>query len=85
MMIRAGVYGASGYAGLDLVEILLAHPEVDLIFATSNTYAGERVPGSDMAFVRPDSVSLDDVDVIFLALPPKASAGAAKLGMDAGV
>ncbi len=85
MMIRAGVYGASGYAGLDLVEILLAHPEVDLIFATSNTYAGERVPGSDMAFVRPDSVSLDDVDVIFLALPHKASAGAAKLGMDAGV
>ena len=85
MMIRAGIYGASGYAGLDLVEILLAHPEVNLVFATSNTYAGERIPGSEMAFVRSASASLDDVDVIFLALPHKTSAGVAKLGMEAGV
>ena len=85
MMIRAGIYGASGYAGLDLVEILLAHPEVNLVFATSNTYAGERIPGSEMTFVRSASASLDDVDVIFLALPHKTSAGVAKLGMEAGV
>ena len=85
MMIRAGIYGASGYAGLDLVEILLAHPKVDLVFATSNTYAGERIPGSRMAFVRSDSASLDDVEVIFLALPHKTSAGVAKLGIEAGV
>lgn len=85
MMIRAGVYGASGYAGLDLVEILLAHPKIDLVFATSNTYAGERIPGSEMTFVMPDSTSLDDVDVIFLALPHKTSAGVAKLGIEAGV
>lgn len=85
MMIRAGVYGASGYAGLDLVEILLAHPKVNLVFATSNTYAGERIPGSEMTFVKSDSASLDGADVIFLALPHKTSAGVAKLGMEAGV
>lgn len=84
-MIRAGIYGASGYAGLDLVEILSKHPDVDLIFATSNTYAGEKVPASDLVFVPSESVSLDQVDVIFLALPHKASAAVAKQGIEAGV
>ena len=85
MTIRAGIYGASGYAGLDLVEILLAHPKADLVFATSNTYAGEQIPGSDMTFIRPESAPLDDADVIFLALPHKASAAVAKLGIQAGL
>ena len=83
--IRAGIYGGSGYAGLDLVELLNAHPNVELAFATSNTYVGDAVPGSDLSFVSPDSVTLDDVDVIFLALPHKASAGVARQGVDAGV
>ena len=63
--IAAGVFGGSGYAGLDLVEILSAHPNVELIFATSNTYAGESVPGTDLQFVPSDDVELDQVDVIF--------------------
>jgi N-acetyl-gamma-glutamyl-phosphate reductase len=83
--IRAGIYGASGYAGLDLVEILSGHPDVELIFATSNTYAGDRVPFSELKFIPSDSVSLDEVDVIFLALPHKESAGVAKKGIEAGV
>ena len=49
--IRAGVFGASGYAGLDLVEILSLHPKVDLRFATSNSYAGDPVPGTCLRFV----------------------------------
>ena len=48
--IRAGVYGGSGYAGLDLVEILSDHPRVDLQFATSNTYAGDPVPGTHLRY-----------------------------------
>ena len=85
MMVRAGVYGASGYAGRDLVEILLAHPKADLVFATSNSYAGERVPGSEMVFIRPDRAPLAAADVIFLALPHKASAAVAKMGLEAGL
>lgn len=83
--IRAGIYGGSGYAGLDLVEILSQHPNVEIAFATSNTYAGDPVPYTDLTFTPPDSVSLDDVDVIFLALPHKAAAVVAKQGIDAGV
>ncbi len=84
-MIHAGVYGASGYAGLDLVEIIAQHPNIEVKFATSNTYAGDPVPFSDLTFSPVESVSPDDVDIIFLALPHKASAGMAKLGVEAGV
>ena len=83
--IRAGVYGGSGYAGLDLVDILDRHPQVDLVFATSSTYAGDPVPGTGLAYIEPDTVSLDAVDVIFLALPHKASVMVAKQGIDAGL
>ncbi len=83
--IRAGIYGASGYAGLDLVDIISQHPNIEPVFGTSNIYAGEAIPNSDLVFVPPDSVSLDNVDVIFLALPHKAAAGMAKKGVEAGV
>ena len=83
--IRAGIFGASGYAGLDLVEILVGHPRVDLVFATSNSYAGEAVPRTDLRYVPPDDAALTDVAVIFLALPHKASASVAMRGVEAGV
>ena len=83
--IRAGVFGGSGYAGLDLVEILNAHPQVELAFATSNTYAGDQVPGTELRYVPGSDVDLSDVDVILLALPHKASADVAKKGVDAGI
>ncbi|MDE2637666.1 MAG: N-acetyl-gamma-glutamyl-phosphate reductase [Chloroflexota bacterium] len=83
--IRAGVFGGSGYAGLDLVEILTGHPRIDLVFATSNTYAGDDVPGTSLKFAPADSVWLKQVDIIFLALPHTASAAMAKKGIDAGV
>lgn len=83
--IRAGVYGGSGYAGLDLVEILSAHPRVDLQFATSNTYAGDPVPGTNLRYQPAAEVCPGDVDVIFLALPHKTSAAMAKKGVEAGV
>lgn len=82
--IKAGVYGASGYAGQDVVEILSKHPCVDLVFATSSTYAGQDVPFSDLKYVPHDSVSPADVGVVFLALPHGVSAQVAKKALDAG-
>ena len=83
--IRAGVFGGSGYAGLDLVELLGGHPNVDLMFATSRSYAGEPVPGTELNYVPPKSAVLNDVDVIFLALPHTASAKVALRGVEAGI
>ena len=42
-MIRAGIYGASGYSGFELVKLLRAHPEAEIGFATSRSYAGQRL------------------------------------------
>ena len=54
--IKVGVYGASGYAGQDAVEILSKHPCAEVVFATSSTYAGQDVPHSDLKYVPHDSV-----------------------------
>ena len=40
-MIRASIVGASGYAGGELLRILLFHPEVEVVQITSETYAGQ--------------------------------------------
>src|SRR3954454_2334571 len=72
--IRVGVYGASGYAGMDLVEILAKHPNVDLVFGTSNSYAGQLMPGTDMRYIPHDDAPLSDVDAVFLAMPHGVSA-----------
>ncbi|MCJ7738040.1 MAG: N-acetyl-gamma-glutamyl-phosphate reductase, partial [Anaerolineae bacterium] len=40
-MIRASIVGASGYAGGELLRLLLAHPEVEVGQITSETYAGQ--------------------------------------------
>ncbi len=72
--IRVGVYGASGYAGQDLVELLVRHPQVELVFATSNTYSGTPVPGTDLSYIPSDEADPAAAEVVFLALPHKASA-----------
>ena len=83
--VRVGVYGASGYAGQDLIEILKDHPCVELVFATSNTYAGDFVPDTDLRYIKSEEARLDIVDAVFLALPHKASAPVAKLAVDANL
>ena len=41
--IAAGIIGASGYAGYELIKILKKHPKVDLKILNSRTYAGKTV------------------------------------------
>ncbi len=79
-MIRAGVVGANGYAGAELVRILAGHPEVTLTVLTSRSYAGtafdQIYPAMagwvDLVCEPFDNDSLcDRTDVIFTALPHK--------------
>jgi N-acetyl-gamma-glutamyl-phosphate reductase len=39
-MLRVGIIGATGYSGLELVRLLLDHPQAKVTYATSRTYAG---------------------------------------------
>lgn len=83
--IRVGVYGAAGYAGQDMVELLLKHPQVELVFATSSTSAGENVPYTNLRYIPAEDASLSEVDLVVLALPHGASAVTAKEALDKGV
>lgn len=83
--IRVGIYGASGYAGMDLVEILAGHPNVEIVFATSNTYTGQAVPGTLLTYIPHAQANPADTDAVFLALPHKASAPVAAAALRAGV
>lgn len=40
-MTKVGIVGVTGYTGMELVRILLGHPELDLTYATSRTWAGK--------------------------------------------
>ena len=83
-LFRVGIYGASGYAGMDLVDILVKHPSVQLVFGTSSTFAGQTIPGTKMRYIPPEDAPLDDVDAVFLALPHGASAKMAAKARAAG-
>jgi N-acetyl-gamma-glutamyl-phosphate reductase len=86
-MIRAAIFGGTGYGGAELLRILLFHPEVELRQVTSRE-PGRRVADvhknlrglTDLAFSASDPAALDpSLDAVFLALPhgeSKALAGA---------
>lgn len=82
--IKVGIYGASGYAGQDAVELLAKHPNVELVFGTSNTYAGQPMPFTNLTYTPHDQVDLSAVDAVILGLPHKASAPMAAKARAAG-
>ncbi|MCR4892291.1 MAG: N-acetyl-gamma-glutamyl-phosphate reductase [Lachnospiraceae bacterium] len=83
-MIKAGIVGATGYAGNELVRLLLGHKEVELSFLVSRSYAGQpyaSIYKNFMKFVDMDCVGdelpglLSEVDVVFTATPQGYLAG----------
>jgi N-acetyl-gamma-glutamyl-phosphate/LysW-gamma-L-alpha-aminoadipyl-6-phosphate reductase len=74
-MLNVSVIGGSGYAGGELVRLLLAHPEVNIQQVTSERNAGKFIrtvhpnlrKRTDLKFVA--SSDLQPSDVLFLALP----------------
>ncbi len=73
--MRVGIVGAGGYAGGELLRLLLAHPEVREVVAGSESLAGKPVTAAhpnlrkrtDLGFVRYEDVT--GCDVLFLSLP----------------
>jgi N-acetyl-gamma-glutamyl-phosphate reductase len=89
-MIAAGIYGATGYTGYELVKILQRHPGVRIAFATSGSQAGGSLAdvypaAPDIPLIAPEAAPLDEVDVVFLCLPHGAAAQTALAALDAGV
>ena len=42
-MIKASIIGATGYAGIELVRLLSAHPKVDLVHLVSQSFVDQPV------------------------------------------
>ncbi|MBV7695433.1 N-acetyl-gamma-glutamyl-phosphate reductase [Streptomyces sp. TRM70350] len=86
MTIRAAVAGASGYAGGELLRLLLMHPEVEIGALTGNSNAGQRLgalqphllPLADRVLSETSAEVLAGHDVVFLALPHGQSAAVAE-------
>ncbi|MGI8684249.1 MAG: N-acetyl-gamma-glutamyl-phosphate reductase [Acidimicrobiales bacterium] len=77
-MISAGVFGASGYTGVELLRLCAGHPDIDVVLATGDSTAGSAVgdlyPSLAAAYpgrvlVEPDPAAADGLDLVFLALP----------------
>jgi N-acetyl-gamma-glutamyl-phosphate reductase len=78
MAYRAGVVGASGYTGVELLRLLAGHPEIDAVHVTADANAGRPVaelfPSLTAAYAGLELVpfaprDLAGLDVVFLALP----------------
>ena len=70
-MIRIGILGAAGYTGGELIRLLLNHPEAEIVFANSESNAGNPVcdvhegliGDTDLKFSA--EMPFDKVDVVF--------------------
>lgn len=92
MVIKAGIVGGTGYTGVELLRLLVQHPDVRLQAITSRKEAGTAVaamfPGLrghvDLAFTTPDAKGLRGCDVVFFATPNGVSMNEARAVLDAG-
>jgi N-acetyl-gamma-glutamyl-phosphate reductase len=76
--MKAGVIGASGYTGVELMRLLAGHPELEVASVTAHSHAGqvvgEHTPALAAAYpgLRYDTVSTEamtGLDLVFCALP----------------
>lgn len=83
-MIKAGIIGSTGYAGQELVRLLLGHSEVEIVWYGSRSYIDKKYSKVfQNMFEIVDANCLDDninelakqVDVIFTATPQGYLAG----------
>ena len=92
-MVRAGIVGASGYTGVELMRLLSQHPGVELAVVASRTEQGRPVSAVfpslrgvvDLAFSAPDAPVLTDCDLVFFATPTGTAMRQAPALLDAGV
>lgn len=76
-MLKVAVVGGTGYTGVELLRLLVTHPEVSLEMVTSRSEDGRAVADmfanlrghTDVKFTEPDVNALANCDVVFFATP----------------
>jgi len=93
MTIRAAIFGASGYAGGELLRLLLDHPKAEPVAVISRSQAGHPVASvhphlsrlTDLAFVGELPQGPEEPEVVFLAGPHGSAAEIAPMLLDRGL
>ncbi len=74
MNTRIGVFGGSGFTGIELVNLLARHPHAQLVTVTSDRWVGEPVRGlPKLKYVTPDEGAQSKLDIALLATPAEVS------------
>ena len=87
--MKVGIINVTGYAGCELVRILRHHPEVEIASVTGRSAAGQPLgqvfPHLDNLELEVTADLCDELDLVFSALPHKASAEACIPLLEQGV
>ena len=73
-MVRVGILGAAGYTGGELIRLLINHPEAEIVFANSESNAGNKVYDvhegliGDTELEFTSEMPFDKVDVVFFCV-----------------
>jgi N-acetyl-gamma-glutamyl-phosphate reductase len=91
-MVKAGIAGASGYTGYELIKLIHRHPQLEIGWLTGESSAGQNYDEIYPVKWNYPLISLEEglqrvgeVDVVFLCLPHAASMDAVKRFYAAGV
>lgn len=89
--IRAGIIGATGYAGTELCRILLGHPGAEIVSVSSRSFQGQRFSSVYPAFrgildliCEDEDETVKKSDVIFAAVPSGLSEKIAEICINLG-
>lgn len=91
--MKVGIVGGTGYTGVELLRLLVGHPDVSLAAVTSRSEAGQPVSDLypnlrgklDLAFSEPDVEQLKQCDLVYFATPNGIAMNMAPALLDAGV
>lgn len=92
-MIQAGIIGATGYTGVELLRILADHPGVDVKVATSESESGKNVMDIfpslrghvNLVLSRHDNEALQDCELVFFATPNATAMHRVPQFLEAGI
>jgi N-acetyl-gamma-glutamyl-phosphate reductase len=65
----AAILGATGYTGQEILALLARHSRIRASFVSSESEAGQLVPGGRLRYVRAADVPFGEVDIVFTCLP----------------
>lgn len=92
-MLRVAIFGAAGYGGIELIRLLLGHPQVEITYLGGHSKVGEQLTdlyphllGDLSAVIGPSSVpqALENAELLFSALPHALGAELVTEALDNG-